>query len=217
MTKRITGNQILGEIGETAVKRRFLEIGFQFDVRGRLEAGIDGIAEVMEKGRPLARMIGVQVKSTKNGKYSGETDTEFTYLLNLEDLEYWRPSNLPVIIVLFREQDESLYWQHVEAGFGRDLRKLNFDKRLNKLDRSSVDRLANLTVPKNGFGHYVPPLGDGEEALVNMLPIRLPESLYVSGTQMSAQKAVAKMQGSDAPRFDWIINGSSLWSFSDPQ
>ena len=65
MSKTITNNQLLGEIGEASVRLRFLNMGFQFDVRSRLEAGIDGIAEVMDKGRPLARMIAVQVKATQ--------------------------------------------------------------------------------------------------------------------------------------------------------
>ena len=49
MAKTITPNQLLGEIGETAVRLRFLNMGFQFDGRSRLEAGVDGIAEVMDK------------------------------------------------------------------------------------------------------------------------------------------------------------------------
>ena len=59
MPKQLTANQILGEIGENAVRGRFLTMGFQFDGRSRLEAGIDGIAEVMDKGQPMARMIAV--------------------------------------------------------------------------------------------------------------------------------------------------------------
>jgi len=101
MSKILTANQMLGEIGETAVRRRFLDMGFQFDGRSRLEAGIDGIAEVMLDGRPLAQMIAVQVKATEAAKYTAETDDGFSYLLRSKDLEYWRPSNLPVIIVLY--------------------------------------------------------------------------------------------------------------------
>jgi len=70
MSKTITSNQLLGEIGETAVRLRFLNIGFQFDGRSRLEAGVDGIAEVMDKGKPLARMIAVQVKARESARYS---------------------------------------------------------------------------------------------------------------------------------------------------
>lgn len=62
MAKHLTPNQIIGEIGENAVRGRFLSIGFQFDGRSRLEAGIDGIAEVMDNGQPMARMIAVQVR-----------------------------------------------------------------------------------------------------------------------------------------------------------
>ena len=54
VSKKITPNQLLGEIGEAAVRHRFLTMGFQFDGRSRLETGIDGIAEVMDNGKPLA-------------------------------------------------------------------------------------------------------------------------------------------------------------------
>ena len=36
MTKRITDNQILGELGETAIKKLVLEMHFIYDPRGRL-------------------------------------------------------------------------------------------------------------------------------------------------------------------------------------
>jgi hypothetical protein len=75
MTKTITSSQLLGEIGETAVRLRFLNMGFQFDGRSRLEAGVDGIAEVMDKGKPLARMTAVQVKATESARYTSSCPT----------------------------------------------------------------------------------------------------------------------------------------------
>src|SRR5216683_8233240 len=102
MSKKITPNQLLGEIGEAAVRLRFLTMGFQFDGRSRLEAGVDGIAEVMDNGKPLARMIAVQVKATEASRYTSEDDTGFTYLLRPDDLAYWQGSNLPIILVLYR-------------------------------------------------------------------------------------------------------------------
>src|SRR5688572_412740 len=118
MAKTITPNQLLGQIGETAVQLRFLTMGFQFDVRSRLEAGIDGIAEVMENGRPLARMIAVQVKSTEAAKYAAENASGFTYSLRTEDLAYWSGTNLPIIIVLYRRSGDSFYWKEVQGGPG---------------------------------------------------------------------------------------------------
>ena len=158
MSKSLTPNQMLGEIGEAAARQRFLSIGFQFDGRSRLEAGIDGIAEVMDDGRPMARMIAVQVKATESGRYTSENDRAFSYLLRSKDLAYWRGSNLPIIIVLYRKSDETFYWREAPSGVTEGDRRLQFDKQRDVLDRNAVDRLAALTVPKAGLGYYVPPL-----------------------------------------------------------
>lgn len=218
MTKKITSNQAMGEIGEAAVRLRFLNIGFQFDGRSRLEAGIDGIAEVMDNGKPLARMIAVQVKSTSEALYSSEDDQGFYYLIRSADLEYWRGSNLPVILVLYRQSDDSFFWQPVPKDLADGERRLRFDKQADRLDNGSVDKLAALTIPKAGFGYYVPPLGGGEEALVNILPITLPSEIYVATTPYTPSKAIAMLLDGDEPaRFDWVIRGGRFLSFHDPR
>lgn len=218
MTKKITSNQAMGEIGEAAVRLRFLNIGFQFDGRSRLEAGIDGIAEVMDNGKPLARMIAVQVKSTSEAVYPSEDDKGFYYLIRRSDLEYWRGSNLPVILVLYRQKDDSFFWKALPNDLTDGERRLQFDKQLDRLDRDAVDRLAALTVPKAGFGYYVPPLGGGEEALVNILPITLPNEIYVATTPYTPSKAIAMLlDGDEQARFDWVIRGGRFLSFHDPR
>lgn len=218
MTKTITSNQLLGEIGEAAVRLRFLTMGFQFDGRSRLEAGVDGIGEVMDKGKPLARMIAVQVKATESSSYASESDAGFTYLLRSDDLEYWRGSNLPIIIVLYRKSDETFFWKEVSVHPKPEDRKLTFDKHADVLNADAVDRLAALTVPKRGFGYYVPPLGGGEEALVNILQVKMPEEMFVSSTSYSHKQAAAILLDADEPaRFDWVIKGGTFWSFADPR
>jgi len=218
MSKKITDNQLLGEIGETAARLRFLKIGFQFDVRSRLEAGVDAIVEVMDKGVPLAKMIAVQVKARHGNPYASEDDDGFTYTVRSEDLEYWRPSNLPVVIVLYRDTDESFYWKEIPRGVAEGERRLKFDKTLDRLDVDAIDRLAAITVPKAGFGYYIPPLGGGEDALVNMLPITFPKEMYVAPTTHSPKDATRILLELDEPaRFDWVIKGDTLWTFQDPR
>lgn len=218
MQKTLTPNQLLGEIGEAAARLRFLTMGFQFDGRSRLEAGIDGIAEVMDDGRPLAKMIAVQVKARESSAYTSEDETSFTYLLRPQDLQYWQGSNLPVIIVLYRRSDDTFFWQEVSKDGATEDRKLRFDKRRDVLNRDAVDRLAALTVPKSGFGYYVPPLGEGEEALANILPINLPSEMYVATTPYNGSRAAKILvEGEGMPRFDWVIRGSEFWSFHDPR
>jgi hypothetical protein len=73
-------------------------------------------------------------------------------------------------------------------------------------------------VPKAGFGYYVPPLGGGEEALVNILPVTLPNEILVSSTPHSAKKATSILLDADElARFDWVIKGGTFWSFADPR
>jgi hypothetical protein len=218
MSKTITSSQLLGEIGETAVRLRFLNMGFQFDGRSRLETGVDGIAEVMDKGKPLARMIAVQVKATESTRYTSEDDTGFSYLLRPDDLAYWAGSNLPIILVVYRKSDETYFWKEVMIDPAREDRRLQFNKQNDILDPNAVDRLAALTVPKVGFGYYVPPLGGGEEALVNILRVTLPNEMFVASTPYMPKQATTILLDSDEPaRFDWVIKGGTFWSFSDPR
>jgi Domain of unknown function (DUF4365) len=65
--KTITDSQLLGELGETAVKKLVLEMRFIYDPRGRLEAGTGGIIELRDpkSGAPLGKLLGVQVKATE--------------------------------------------------------------------------------------------------------------------------------------------------------
>lgn len=218
MPKHLTPNQILGEVGENAVRGRFLSMGFQFDGRSRLEAGIDGIAEVMKMGQPMARMIAVQIKAKEDGRYAAETDDGFAYLLRRQDLDYWKGSNLPVIVVFYRKSDNSFFWKEVSRDSDQAERRLHIDKTADVLDNTSINRLAGLTVPKAGFGYYVPALGGGEEALVNILPVELPREIYVASTPYDGRRAAAiLLDGEDAPRFDWSIAGGTFWSFHDPR
>lgn len=217
MKKRITTSQRIGEIGEKAANLQFLRIGFQFDGRSRLEAGIDGIAEVMDDDQPTAKMIAVQVKASESGRYTGESDVGFTYRVRASDFDYWRGSNLPVILVLYRLSDDTFYWKSLENLIGESERTLQFDKGRDVLDGRSKDRLAALTVAKQGHGYYVPPLGGGEDAIINMMPLWLPDEIFVAQTQLSTQKALARMNKVRRDqRYDWMIDGTSLWTFCDP-
>ncbi|MCA1411679.1 DUF4365 domain-containing protein [Bradyrhizobium sp. NBAIM20] len=166
MTKTVSDNQLLGELGETAVKKIVLETGFIYEQRGRLEAGVDGLIELRDpkSGAALGKLLGVQVKATAEGKYIRESDKSFEYTLKSKDLGYWRKYNIPVIIVLWRQSDGSAYWQDVSSGLRGDERRLKFDKADDVFDPSCADRLAAITIDRRAPGVHIPPLNFGESA-----------------------------------------------------
>jgi hypothetical protein len=102
--KTITDNQRNGELGETLVKAAVLRLGHVFEGRGRLETGVDGTIEFRDPatGKMLGKTVAVQVKTMAGATYSREDGTGFDYLLRSADLEYWRNTNLPVVIIVVR-------------------------------------------------------------------------------------------------------------------
>ena len=62
-------DQILGKLGEAAVKKLVLEMCVSHEHRGRLEAGTDGLVELRDPSNhtPLGKLLGIQVKSTAAG------------------------------------------------------------------------------------------------------------------------------------------------------
>src|SRR3954471_1626429 len=157
--KTVTENQLNGELGETLVKAAIQGLGHVFEGRGRLETGVDGTIEFRDPatGCMLGKTVAVQVKTTASGKYVRD-DAGFEYVLRIADLDYWHSTNLPVIIVLQRLSDRSIYWKDVSKGIPGNERRLVFDKAADRLDAASLDRMAQLSVERGRLGSFVPPM-----------------------------------------------------------
>ncbi len=217
--KIVTDNQRNGELGETLVKAAVLGLGHVFEGRGRLETGIDGTIEFRDPvtRKMLGKTVAVQVKTTAAGKYSRENDAGFEYLLKTADLDYWRDTNLPVIIVVLRLSDQSMFWKDVSAGAPGDERRLAFDKVADKLDAASIDRMAQLSVERGKLGSFVPPMRSGEPAHLNLMRIILPEEIFVAESPFkSGRDAMPTLLAQDDRHFDWVIRGRRFVSFRDP-
>ena len=220
MTKKITDSQILGELGETAVKKLVLEMGMIYEHRGRLEAGIDGLIELRDPSSraPLGKLLAVQVKSTATGRYLGETADGFDYLLKTEDLSYWHQSNIPVIIVLWRQSDNTAFWKQVTDGIPGNERRLRFCKTSDAFDNNCADRLGALTIDRHTPGVFVPPLNFGETAILNMLRILIPDRMFLATSPFgSGRDAVPELMKHDNSRHDWVIRKRRFISFFDPR
>lgn len=219
--KKLSQNQLTGQRGELLVADRTLAMGFAFDGRNRLETGIDGFLELRDQqtGQTLARWIGAQVKTTDAGDYVHEDDNGFQYLLKPDDLAYWRQSSIPVIIVLVRLSDNSMYWKSVDAGNAAEPRRLHFDKTQDKFDRSAADRIAQLCIDRDKLGSYVPPMQTGEAAHLTMLRVILPSHIYVGSSLFASGRDAARELASVDPHapFDWVVRNRRFMSFRDPR
>jgi hypothetical protein len=219
--KKLSQNQITGQRGEFLVGDRTLAMGFGFDATNRLETGIDGFLELRDPqtGQTLARWIGAQVKTTDSDAYVREDDAGFEYLLKPDDLTYWRGANIPVIIVLVRLSDSSMYWKPVDAGIAGEPRRLQFDKAQDRFDKNAADRVAALCIDRDRLGSHVPPMQSGETVHLTMVRVILPTEIFVGSLLFaSGRDATRELVGVDphAP-FDWVIRDRRFLSFRDPR
>ena len=220
MSKTLTSNQINGELGETVVKAHVLRLGHVFEGRGRLETGVDGTIEFRDPQTRLmtGKMIAVQVKTREKGDYDREDAGGFSYLMRAADVEYWRSCSLPVVLILHRVSDGSLYWKSFADSVPGEERKLRFDKVADRLDASSLDRLAALAVERGRLGTFVPPMRLGEKAHLNLMRIGLPDEIFVADSPFaSGRDATPTLLATGDRRFDWVIRGRRFLSFRDPR
>lgn len=216
MAKTITGNQVVGAQGEMRVSERANAMGFLYSAYGRLEAGVDGLLEVRDpvSGAASGRMVAVQVKTRQSGAFTGETDSQFEYLCAEADAEYWRGSNLPVILVFVRVDTEEMFWRPAPE----DGRRILVDKTAHRFDIAARDDIAALTVDKAGWGVSLPSMRTGESGHLNLLRVILPDEVFIAPcVQRHGRDALkALLEFDDRPPFDWVVRDSRLISFRDP-
>lgn len=219
--KKLSQNQLTGQRGELLVAERTLAMGFAFDGRNRLETGIDGFLELRdpESGQTLAKWIGAQVKTTDAGPYSRENEGGFEYLLKPDDLAYWQGANIPVIIVLVRLSDNSMFWKPVDAGSAGEPRRLRFDKALDRFQKSAADQIAALCIDRNSMGSFVPPMQSSEQLHLTMVRVVLPDEIFVGSSLYASRREAARELSAAAPHapFDWIVRDRRFLSFRDPR
>jgi hypothetical protein len=219
--KKLTANQLTGQRGEFLVAERAMAMGFAFDVRSRLETGIDGMLELRDPktGRMLAQWIGAQVKTTDSASFSREDERGFDYLLNFEDLEYWRGANNPVILVLVRLDGNEMYWKVVDPAPSAEPCRIHFEKANDRFETGAADRIAALCISRDKLGTYVPPMLEGENVHINMVRIVLPEKMYAAASLFAsgreAARELAKFDGHAS--YDWVIRDRRFISFRNPE
>ncbi|WP_018045490.1 DUF4365 domain-containing protein [Methylobacterium sp. 88A] len=165
------------------------------------------------------KTIAVQVKTTVSGTYIRETDTSLEYLCEPEDVEYWRNWTIPVIVVMVRLSDQSMYWKSVREAGPPDGRRLTVDKALDVLGATAVDALADLAVDTDRFGIWMPPLRGGEPVHLNLLRIELPTTVFTAASPLrDGRDARAELLRHDpSPPDEWVLRNGTLVAFRDPR
>lgn len=102
-----------GRIGVAGVQLLFERLGWIFREQPIEDYGIDAHVEVVENNTATGKLIALQIKSGKSW-FKEKNSEGFVFRGKTEHLEYWQQHSLPVMIVLYQDDEQIAYWQAVK-------------------------------------------------------------------------------------------------------
>jgi hypothetical protein len=99
-----------------------------------VDIGIDSIIERRKDGIPTGELIAVQIKSGL-GNVTTNKDGDYDYYMSRVHYEYWSSYSIPVIIVLYDDEKNVLYWNSI---FKRNMPKTKGDNHKITLKKDSI-------------------------------------------------------------------------------
>lgn len=101
-----------GRIGIAGTQLIFERLGCIFREQPIEDYGIDAHVEFIEKGQATGKLIALQIKSGDSW-FQEKNGNNIIFRGNNEHLEYWENHSLPVIVVLYKDSENTAYWQAV--------------------------------------------------------------------------------------------------------
>src|SRR5262245_32005263 len=175
-------------------------------------------------GMPMAqyvrKFLAAQIKAREKGEYTAENDEGFEYLCKPDDFAYWSGSNLPVIVILARLQDNSVYWKQVERGIVEGAaadRRLIISKANDRLGPAASSAIAQLAIDRAAPGTFLPAPRVAERQDLNLLGVEVPAVIYVASTELATcEKALdVLLDRTEAAPSAWVIREGRVASFLD--
>lgn len=188
-----------------------------------VDSGIDGVIEFRDPqtGAMSNMIVQVQIK-TGPSYFRAETDSQFTYYADPEDLEHWQRSNTPVILVLCRPGVDA-YWVDVKRDDLIDRRgkkpKILFSKTATRFEVESEPAIRALAIAKP-WGFHLKPKPAKESLTLNFMPVRFPiNRLFVAETDLrdpgEVIDAVRNAGGKRHEAGEFVLNSGKIFSLEN--
>ena len=135
-------------VGVHKVGLFFGSAGWLFREQTVGDYGIDAQVEIANGDEATGALIGIQIKSGQS-YFSEQTANSIIFRSNDKHIKYWLGHRLPVIIILYDDQRDRLFWEVVSQDTIKKTAKnwrIDVPKN-NILTLESLEKLKNLTQP----------------------------------------------------------------------
>ncbi|WP_261555524.1 DUF4365 domain-containing protein [Frankia tisae] len=199
-----------GRIGVHGVARLVhRELGWKFREQHESDVGVDALVEVVERERALGRLLALQIKSGRSWFREPAPSPGWVFRGSRRHLTYWLGHDLPVLVVLYDDDLQVGYWQHVTAA-SVELTDAGFKlvvPAANRLDGSAAEPLRELVslwpaarqTGERPRPSPSPPSGDATWRWISDSGHRLPRVANVTDRALlGMHPAIALPPGADA-------------------
>jgi hypothetical protein len=217
--KKITDSQHKGDGGIGLIHMLIYEMGHVWHDRV-VDAGIDGSIELRDpgSGEMSNRHVMVQSKAS-DATFPGETDDGFWYLCDEEDIEYWMKAEVPVILICSHPKERHAWWVHVQPWFenpsNRASRRIDFTKATQAFTGDFTGKLFAIVDP-HGVAHTPAAEKKNERLCSNLLPVDVPDVIYVAKTKHTKPGAVYAVHRDSGRSFrsDFVLKRGRIYMWS---
>lgn len=144
-----------GRIGVAGTQLLIERLGWIFREQPIEDYGIDAHIEVVENSTATGKLIALQIKSGKSW-FREKTSNGFVFRGKTEHLEYWQQHSLPVIVVLYKDDEQTAYWQSVSSSNIQKTDKawkliIPFAQKIDTLSLEKIQELSRKLTATNGY------------------------------------------------------------------
>ena len=183
--------------------------------------GIDLQVEIVEDGKPTGMLYAIQIKSGKS-YFKEITDKSIVFRGETKHLSYWLDYSLPVILVLYNPNNDSLYWSFVtekNTQKTKEAWKIEIPKS-NILSKESKDEIKSYYIDTNIF--TLLKTEDTSHALSRRISVKLLHKKDISNfaIKKTVPQIVEKLKSSDYFRSEIVYKhhknklADSIWVFT---
>ncbi len=216
-TKRISKTGVLGQKGVNLIERIVLEMGSRWTPSGPNETGIDGYIEFYDPvdQKSLGVTVAVQIKAVT--EFENDSDSGFYYRCDKRDIDYWKASNIPVILTVSRPSSFEAYWISVKDYFetSPSATRVEFNKTAHTFTRDALPRLLEIAQSR-ASGLSLPPFPQAETLYSNILPVdRYPDMIFFAPTECQRPAEVWSKLRNTRTDVDgsWLLHKKQIYSF----
>lgn len=135
-----------GRIGVAGTEIIFNRLGWIFREQPIEDYGIDAHIEIIENGKATGKLIALQIKCGDSW-FQETTENEIVFRGKAKHLEYWLEHSLPVLVILYNDQEGYAYWQVVNKNTvqntGKDWKLLiPFEHKVNEISKTQIEKFS---------------------------------------------------------------------------